>query len=54
MCVFLRTIFQAAMLILTSFGQGEVSPLQNEPVKSPPRLELTNFVKISVISKHDA
>ena len=46
MCVHLRTKFQVSSTILTSFRQGvnftPPSP-QNEPLKSPPRLEL-NYV----------
>ena len=48
MCVYLRTKFQVPGIILTSFIQREIgadftpplSPLQNEPLNSPPRLGL--------------
>ena len=46
MCVYLRTEFQVSRIILTSFRQGVIltpshpPSMQNEPLKSPPRLGL--------------
>ena len=57
MCVYLRTKFQVSSTILTSFrlggGGGVILPPspQNEPLKSPPRLEL-NEKKINF--SHDS
>ena len=59
MCVYLRTKFQVSSTILTGFrlegggGEGVILPAspQNEPLKSPPRLEL-NEKKINF--SHDS
>ena len=43
MYLYLLTKFQVSSIILTSFRQGVILtplPLQNEPLKSPPRLRL--------------
>ena len=38
--MYLRTKFQVSSVILTSVRQGVIPPLQNKPLKSPPRLGL--------------
>ena len=45
MCVYLRAKLWVSSIIVTSFRKGLILPLsppQNEPLKSPPRLGLIN------------
>ena len=45
MCVYVRTKFQVSSIILTSFRREVILPTppppENEPLKAPPRLKLT-------------
>ena len=52
--MYLRTKFQVSSIILTSFRKGVIlpppPPLQNRPIKSPPRLGLNDENKITEVT----